>query len=113
VGNWHATNQTFDSWFNNDRSCYTTRAANTLRVNPDRFSDIRNPAEPQLNLSIVKTVKLSERYSLQLRGESFNITNTPIYGGPDTNLSSSRFGMIPLRQQNFPRLVQLAAKFMF
>jgi hypothetical protein len=103
----------FDHWFNNDKSCYTTRPAYTLRVNPDRFGQIRNPAEPQLNLSLEKTLRFAERYALQLRGESFNITNTPIYGGPDTSFTSSRFGMIPLGQQNFPRLVQLAAKFVF
>ncbi len=118
-GNWNYTGSDpngFNHWFNNDKSCYATRAAYTLRVLPDRFSTIRNPAEPQLNLSIEKTMRFSERYSLQLRGESFNITNTPIYGGPDTNFNSTRFGMIPLGQQNFPRLVQLAqlaAKVMF
>ena len=114
-GEWHYTGSgnPFDHWFNNDKSCYTTRPSYTLRVVPDRFSDIRNPAEPQLNLSIEKTIKISERYSFQLRGESFNVTNTPMYGGPDTSFTSSRFGMIPLGQQNFPRLVQLAGKFVF
>jgi hypothetical protein len=115
-GNWHYTGSDpnpFNHWFNNDKSCYATRPAYTLRVVPDRFSDIRNPAEPQLNLSIEKTIRFRERYSLQLRGESFNITNTPTYGGPDTGFNSTRFGMIPAGQQNFPRLVQLAAKIMF
>lgn len=114
-GAWHyrGTGNPFDHWFNNDKSCYKTRNAFTLRTVPDRFPDIRNPAEPNLNLSVEKTVRFTERYSMQLRGESFNVTNTPVYGGPDTSFSSARFGMIPLGQQNFPRLVQLAAKFVF
>src|SRR5579885_1013746 len=115
-GNWHYTGSDpnpFNHWFNNDKSCYATRPSYTLRVVPDRFPDIRNPAEPQLNLAIEKTLRFGERYSAQVRAESFNITNTPIYGGPDTSFTSSRFGMIPLGQQNFPRLVQLAAKFIF
>jgi hypothetical protein len=114
-GDWHYTGSgnPFDHWFNNDKSCYRTRPAYTLRVNPDRFPDIRNPAEPQINLAIEKTIRFNERYSMLLRGEGFNITNTPMYGGPDTSFSSSRFGMIPLGQQNFPRFFQLAAKIMF
>ncbi len=48
-----------------------------------------------------------------IRAESLNITNTPGYGGPDTSFSSTRFGMLPNNQQNWPRLVQLAAKFFF
>ena len=48
-----------------------------------------------------------------LRGEAFNITNTPIYAGPSTNDTDPRFGMIPLGQENFPRFIQVAAKFIF
>jgi len=98
---------------NNDRSCYKSRAPWTLRVVPDRFPDIRNPAEPQLNASIEKMIKFTERYSMLLRGEAFNLTNTPVYAGPNTDLNNPRFGMIPLGQQNFPRFFQLAAKIMF
>jgi len=114
-GEWHytGTGNAFDHWFNNDRSCYKTRAPWTLRVVPDRFPDIRNPAEPQLNASIEKMIKFTERYSMLLRGEAFNLTNTPVYAGPNTDLNNPRFGMIPLGQQNFPRFFQLAAKIMF
>ena len=114
-GTWDYTGSgnPFDHWFNNDKSCYSTRPSYTLRVNPDRFSTIRNPAEPQINLALEKTIRFGDRYSMLLRGEGFNITNTPMYGGPDTNFNSSRFGMIPLGQQNFPRAFQLAAKIVF
>ncbi len=107
------TGNPFDHWFNNDKSCYTTRGANTPRIVPDRFPDIRNPAEPQMNLALEKTIRLTERYSMLIRGEAFNVTNTPMYAGPSTNFNDSRFGMIPLGQENFPRFIQVAAKFMF
>ena len=48
-----------------------------------------------------------------IRAETFNLTNTPIYGGVDTSFTSTRFGMLPQDQQNWPRFVQLAAKFFF
>lgn len=114
-GTWDAPagGNPFDHWFNNDKSCYSQRAPYTLRTAPDRFGNIRNPAEPQLNLSVEKTLRFGERYAMILRGESFNVTNTPIYPGPNTDFNSPQFGMVPHQQQNFPRLVQLAAKFTF
>jgi hypothetical protein len=48
-----------------------------------------------------------------IRGEAFNITNTPIYPGPNTDFNSSQWGIVPKSQQNFPRFFQFAAKFMF
>jgi hypothetical protein len=82
-------------------------------VVPDRFSDIRNPSTKQLNVAVEKSTSLGERYRFVIRGEVFNITNTPGYGGPNTSLSSDRFGMLPDNQQNWPRLIQLTAKFFF
>lgn len=110
---WHAAEQTRGSWFNNNKSCYKTRRSYTLRTNPDRFGDIRNPATKQLNMALEKTTVLSERYRFVLRGEAFNITNSPMYGGPNTDYNSSRFGMLPDNQQNWPRLVQISGKFYF
>ena len=110
---WHAENQNRYSWFNNDKSCYTPRRSYTLRTVPDRFPDIRNPAIKQLNIALEKSTRLSERYRFVIRGEAFNVTNTPAYGGPDTDYNSPRFGMLPNNQQNWPRLVQLSAKFFF
>ena len=54
-----------------------------------------------------------ERLRFVLRGEAFNITNTPGYAGPNTDFNSTRFGQLPDNQQNWPRLIQLAAKFHF
>jgi hypothetical protein len=106
-------NQTHDHWFNNDKSCYADRQPYTLRTVEDRFSNIRNPAEPQVNVALAKNFHITERIRGLIRGESFNIANTIIYPGPDTNWKSPRFGLLPLQQNNFPRLVQLAAKVMF
>jgi hypothetical protein len=112
-GEWHATNQDRDHWFNNDKSCYKAQQSYTLRTIPDRFSDIRNPATKQLNIALEKTTNISERYKFVLKGEAFNVTNTPGYAGPNTDYNSSRFGMLPDNQQNWPRLVQISAKFFF
>lgn len=112
-GDYRVDNPTPDRWFNNDRSCYQERAPFTLREAEDRFPNIRNPTEVQLNMSVAKNIRIGERYGVQLRAESFNLTNTPILRGPNTDFRSSDFGRLPIQQNNFPRLVQLALKVTF
>lgn len=105
--------QTSAHWFNNDPSCYQSRPLYTLRTTEDRFSNIRTPSAPQINLSVEKTFWLGERWLLQLRGEAYNLANTPIFGPPETDFRSPRFGQLPVQQSNFPRYVQIAAKIIF
>jgi hypothetical protein len=67
-----------------------------------------------LNVAIEKNTTFGERYKLQFRAESFNITNTAIRPGPgSTTYTSPTFGILPENQNNFPRLVQLALKLYF
>lgn len=105
--------QTEAHWFNNNPECYQARKQYTLRTNPDRFSNIRMPTAPQLHASIEKTFWMTEKYSLQFRGEAFNLTNTAIQGAPNTDFKNPRFGELPVGQINFPRYVQIAAKLVF
>ncbi|HEV2691083.1 MAG TPA: hypothetical protein VGV35_21150 [Bryobacteraceae bacterium] len=86
------------------------RAAYTLRDTGDRFAWIRNPGRTNVNMTVARTFHFTERYSLQLRGECFNATNTPMFAGPNTTYTDPRFGKLPIAQQNFPRLIQIAAK---
>ncbi len=112
-GSYKIDKQTENQWFNNDRSCYTTRPSFTLRVVEDRFANIRNPAKPQLNIALAKNFKAGERYKVQFRGESFNTTNTPIRRAPNTDFRSADFGKLPIQQENFPRNIQFALKIFF
>ena len=116
-GKWDAGSaQNEFHWFNNNASCYAQWPANAsgLSYLPPRFSgNVNNPAAPQLNLAIAKDTKFREHYILNFRVESFNLTNTAIRPGPSTSFPSTTFGVLPESQQNFPRLVQLAAKLFF
>ena len=47
-----------------------------------------------LNASILKHFKVTERTDLELRGESFNLTNTPEFSNPQTSLTNSTYGYI-------------------
>ena len=104
-------------WFNNNPKCYANFPTNTTSFTglPQRFSgNVENPTAPQLNVAIEKTTKFGERYTAQLRGEAFNLANTPILGGPgSTTFTSAVFGIIPNSQNNFPRIIQVSMKLMF
>jgi hypothetical protein len=112
-GTWKATDKDEDHWFNNDKSCYQKYPGFSVRTLPDRFSDIRQPQKPQLNLALSKTFPFKEKYKFLLRWEMFNVTNSVIRPGPDTNIDSATFGQLPKIQNNFPRVMQIAAKFYF
>ena len=103
-------------WFNNDPSCYAQFPANAgaLSYLPPRFSgNVNNPAAPQFSVAIAKDISFRERYKVNFRAESFNISNTAIRPGPSTTFPGTTFGVLPETQQNFPRLVQLALKLFF
>src|SRR5262249_24089244 len=100
-------------WFENRRECYSQRAPFTFREVESRFSNIRDPARPQLNVAMAKKVNIRERYELELRGEAFNFTNTPILRGPNTSFTDPLFGTLPIQQDNFPRNVQIGLRLKF
>ena len=105
--------QTKDHWFNNTKSCYKSRATYTLRTAPDRYPWLRQMDNMTTNLAGTKWFNFTERLKLNVRGEAFNLFNHPLFKGPDTGYQNARFGMLPLEQQNFPRLIQVAAKLQF
>lgn len=105
--------QSSGAWFNNTRSCYTQRAPFTLRQLTARHGNITDPTAVQINLSLAKKIRFSERVSMELRGEAFNAFNTPIRQGPNTDPNSTQFGILPVTQFNFPRNVQLGARIRF
>ena len=74
---------------------------------------IRNPNAPNTDLSLIKALRFTERYSGQFRLEAFNLTNTWVPSGPNTNATGGAFGTIPNSQSNISRQVQLAFKFLF
>jgi hypothetical protein len=47
-----------------------------------------------LNLSLTKNFRFSERFNVELRAESFNVTNTPEFSNPTTSITSSSYGYV-------------------
>jgi outer membrane receptor protein involved in Fe transport len=61
------------------------------------------------NMSMAKTFSLGERLHLDFRAEAFNLFNRVVFGGPQTSLNSTTFGVIT-SQANSPRQMQGALK---
>lgn len=94
----------------------------------DFYSPVRNPSVPELDLTLAKKIPISESKQFQLRWEAFNVLNDRLYNPPDTNPGDqptctptvtgaqecTGFGNINRTvQQNFPRRMQVALKFIF
>jgi hypothetical protein len=52
------------------------------------------PGVINMDLSLFRTFKLTERFNLQFRCESFNLSNTPHFANPESDINSSNFGRI-------------------
>jgi len=60
---------------------------------------------------VAKATKITERVSLQVRAEFFNIFNHAEFLEPDTNISSGTFGQVVNTYD--PRIIQFGGRFTF
>jgi hypothetical protein len=72
---------------------------------------VRGPGMRNFDLSLQKVIPITESKRFELRGEFFNLTNTPLFQRPDMNVFSATFAEILSSQSE--RQVQLALKFYF
>jgi hypothetical protein len=72
----------------------------------------RGPRSINLDFSLIKNIPLHEKVRLQFRAEAFNLTNTPVFGLPNTTVGNAGFGVIG-SQANQPRNLQVALKLLW
>lgn len=84
-----------------------------LRTTPLRLANLREPWTPLIDMALNKSIFFTERYRLQIRGESFNTFNSALFGAPNTNPNNPNFGFINRASVIQPRVVQLGFKFLF
>ena len=105
-------NPTINKWFNT--AAFSVPApftyGNLSRMIPNVLSDgIFN-----FDASLFKDFKLSERFTLQARGEAFNLLNSVVFGTPNREVTSTSFGVVSA--QAFwpgPRTMQIALRLVF
>ena len=63
---------------------------------------MRGPGLINVDMGIFRKFQVSERVDVQFRAEAFNISNTPHFNNPNSNVASSGFGVVT-RMQNTGR----------
>ncbi len=111
VGEWQLANPTVQEWFN---------TAAFVKNAPYTYGDagrniIRGPGLFNMDIAAHKQFRITERFTAQLRLESFNSTNTPPFAGqsgsPNTVVGSPLFGQISVA--GTPRDNQIGLKLLF
>jgi len=67
----------------------------------------------EMDASILKRIALKERVKLEFRGDATNLTNTPSFAAPTTDITSTTFGRIRNSLSSGSRKIQLGAKLHF
>lgn len=91
---------------------FRQRLAYTTQYNSS-VMNIRARIHPLVDASLFKQFQIHEGTSFEIRGEFFNVFNTPNFGSPGTTIGSSTYGQVVLTQANDPRIGQLTARINF
>jgi hypothetical protein len=103
-----SSQQTVQRWFNT--SCL-------VQPGPNEFGDdaatnlVRGDGMRNLDTTISKYFRITERHKVQFRAEFFNAFNHPHFNDPDNVVTDSTFGVVTSAQPG--RAIQLALKYQF
>jgi len=109
--------RTAQRWF--DTAQFVNPPAFTLGNVGRTIPDVRHPGAFNIDFSLIKDTRITERFKLQFRAEAFNLTNRVNYGlvndgfaaGPDGRNASATFGTTQTARD--ARIGQLALKLYF
>ena len=83
---------------------------NASRTVPNIMSD----GMFDMDFSLYKDFAIKERFKIQLKGEAFNLTNTPTFDTPNRDINSQSFGVVTATALNpRPRSIQLSLRLSF
>ena len=77
---------------------------------------LRGPGFRNYDLSLFRSFPIREHYKLEFRGEAYNLTNSPRWNNPGTNLNSADFGQITSTSMlagAYGRQVNVAVRILF
>ena len=94
-------------WF--DTAAFT--AAPQFTLGNSSRNPVRGPGYSNLDLALMRRIRLSTGTNLEIRAEAFNVTNTPPLGAPNGTFGAAAFGTIT--SAGDPRVIQLAVKVIF
>jgi hypothetical protein len=77
-------------------------------------NSVRIPGYRNYDLSLFKKFKVRDRWNGELRGEAYNISNSPHFTSPITNINAANFGeRVSTMNGSFGRQVNLALRLQF
>jgi hypothetical protein len=88
-----------------DPTVFPAQPVGILGNAPRKNSQVRVFPTLNENLSLAKTFAVTERFRIDFRAEAFNVFNRVVFGGPQTSLNSTTFGVIT-SQANSARQMQ-------
>jgi len=115
IASTHLAHKTLTEWFNT--AAFAPQPLGTIGTT--QRNSLFGPHFRHIDLSIFKDFPVTERVNVQFRAEAFDITNTPDYFMPNTNvgnqeLGNPSFGQITNYDPNYvPRQLQFALKVQF
>jgi hypothetical protein len=81
------------------------------------LDSLRGPGAKNLDLSLFRDIPVREQLKAQIKVEAFNVTNTPHWANPNTDISSPALGMIsnvaPVNRLVDQRFLRLGLRFQF
>ena len=95
-----------------DTSVFSQPAPFTFGNVSATLPDVRTDGLRNFDLSLFKEFQPLEKLRVQFRIEALNAFNTPQFGGPNTSVTSTTFGVIT-SQANNPRQLQFALKLLW
>jgi hypothetical protein len=77
-----------------------------------RIGKVRSPGMNNINVTLAKDFRITEKSKVEFRASSFNFLNHPVFSGPNTTFGDASFGKI-FNQANQSRQMELAARIVF
>jgi hypothetical protein len=90
IGSGKLDHPSISAWF--DKTAFTVPANFTYGNSGGNI--LREDSFKNMDLSLFKQFRIKERTTVQFRAEAFNLTNTPSFATPGTNIDSAAGGVV-------------------
>ena len=112
IGSWSGSfNPAMDKYLN--INAFSLPAPYTFGTSALYLPNVKTPNSDNEDVSMVKNVKVRERFDLQIRFEAFNVLNRVVFAAPSANLGVPQTFGVVTGVTNTPRSCQVAMKLTF
>ena len=105
------SNPTPARWF--DTSKFAQLSPYIMQTNPDHYRDLRGPIYWNIDGTLSKRFKVTEKFNAELKAEAYNLTNRLNRANPDLGVTSPTFGQSLRQNITVGRQVELGMRVIF